>query len=213
MPPQASTSPPLNHLGLFYWQRGCNEAATRRGLGGPGGQASGCEWGCQHLHHNKYQHCPQKSLCLPVCLWQRKQCGGCRLNRRCSGQPFFWPRARAGGTLRGSPTDSNPHSGCASSLRYTGTCSATAVQPAHQCLNVPPFVVAGHGELSWPRGQALGPGNSRFYLSNNPATADLRLGGGPWESWRTPGGATHDIPGYSCGYFEEHGALALAPGP
>jgi len=146
-----TTSQPLGYYSLATrLQRGVD-------LGAREGRRAGVSGDASTLHHNKYQHCPQKSLCLPVCLWQRKQCGGCRLNRR---WPAVFLATRTG--RRHTPRQSNPHSGCASSLRYTGTCSATAVQPAHQCLNVPPFVVAGHGELSWPRGQALGPGNSRF---------------------------------------------------
>ena len=172
--------PPRHHLSTIWVFFIGNEAATRRGLGGPGGQANGREWGCQHFatQYQQLTRCPcccvcQDSACVPMTekgVWW------------VSPQPTLSSRFLATRTGR---RHSNPHSGCASSLRYTGTCSATAVQPAHQCLNVPPFVVAGHGELSWPRGQALGPGNSRFSLSNNPATADLRLGGGPWESWRS----------------------------
>ena len=44
-----SRRPPRHHLstiGVFFIG---NEAATWRGLGGPGGLANGREWGCQHF--------------------------------------------------------------------------------------------------------------------------------------------------------------------
>jgi hypothetical protein len=176
-----SRRPPRHHLSTIGVLFIGNEAATRRGLGGPGGLANGREWGCQHFA-TQYQLEHQVTVAaVSACVLMAEEAV-----RWVSPKPTLASRFLATRTgRRHTPRQSNPHSGCASSLRYTGTCSATAVQPAHQCLNVPPFVVAGHGELSWPRGQALGPGNSRFSLSNNPATADLRLGGGPWESWRS----------------------------
>ena len=199
--PHVTTSQPFGYFSLATrLQRGEDSGAREAKRTGVSGDANTLQHNTITIGSPSHRGC-----CVCLCANGRESSAvGVRLvNRR-------WPAVFL--ATRTGRRHSEPHSGCASSLRYTGTCSATAVQPAHQCLNVPPFVVAGHGELSWPRGQALGPGNSRFYLSNNPATADLRLGGGLWESWRTLG-ATHDIPGYSCGYFEEHGALALAPGP
>ncbi len=61
----------------------------------------------------------------------------------------------------------------------------------------------GHAGRPWARETP----DFIFQTTQPPPTSGLAVARG------SRGGATHEIPGYSCGYFEEHGALALAPGP
>ena len=173
--PHVTTSQPFGCFSLATrLQRGEDSGAREAKRTGVSGDANTLQHNTITIGSPSHRGC-----CVCLCANGRESSVvGVRLNRR-------WPAVFL--ATRTGRRHSEPHSRCASSLRYTGTCSATAVQPAHQCLNVPPFVVAGHGELSWPRGQALGPEKLPILSFKQPSHRRP-------QAWRWPVGVVAELP-------------------